>query len=83
MIARFIPIYHHSSHHHGHSNVSGGELLVGFTVILSIVALIIYWGVVLMKLSFDDYETKREFYLDLIPFRAWVVHFKEKWADLE
>ena len=50
---------------------------------LFIVSVLDYYGSVIVNFYFDDYEYKREFILDLIPFRAWYKGLKKRWNKLK
>jgi len=42
-----------------------------------------YYVSIITKFAVDDYDTKRGFLLDLIPFYLWVRSLREIWNDLD
>ena len=52
-------------------------------LLVAVVALVIcYYGFVLLRLYTDQYESRREFYFDLILFYSWVSPLVERFKSL-
>lgn len=57
--------------------------MIGFLIFLFITGLIFYYPIVFFKFFNDDFNTKKEFLLALIPFWFWVISIKEKYSELQ
>ncbi len=57
--------------------------MIGFLIFLFITGLVLYYPLVLFKFFNDDFNTKKEFLLALIPFWFWVTSIKEKYSELQ
>lgn len=56
--------------------------MIGFLIFLFILGALFYYPVVIFKFVQDDFYTKKEFLLALIPFWIWIAVLKEKYSRL-
>lgn len=67
------------NHHHHHVNATVGEVVILVLCILTVV----YYLTLVVRMCLDDYKTRREFYLDLIPFRSLVMGLVNAFTKLK
>lgn len=52
-------------------------------VVIVFGVLLFYYVSVLVDFDFENFKTKRQFYLSLIPFYRWIIWFNKRYGQLE
>jgi hypothetical protein len=57
--------------------------ILNISIIILSASLFVYYLYIITEFIDEWYDTKKELYIDLIPFRRTIVFIKQRWSELD